>query len=372
MTARSGMKIRTSLPKFPHQFFYFTAMRLRQMMLRLSNWLSLPQMTIYEKAQGFWVSRAIAAACELNLADHLEQGPKSIAELAHLSGTEPNSLYRLMRMLAGEGIFRELPGKVFENNRLSCSLREGEGSMRNLIMHQFSETNLRLFLDFSGVIRSGESYSRRILGKPVFQFLQENPQNNELYNRAMDDSSGLVSLALLSAYNFEKFRSIVDIGGGHGIVLCNILKKYKKLHGVLFDQSHVVEKAKEIIADSGLEDRIRIVPGNFFDEIPKGFDGYFMKNILHAFNDEDCEQLLCKLREVLPPDGKLIIMETVISSDNKPALGKRLDLLMMAGTEGGKERTREEYEILLKKSGLKLNRLIRTVAPFSILEAVKG
>lgn len=366
------MKKRTSLPKFPHQFLYFIGLAVSRAMMKLSQRSTLPQMTIYEKAQGFWVSRAIAAACELNLADHLVKGPRSINELAHLVGADQDCLYRLMRMLAGEGVFRELPGKVFENNRLSKSIMEGEGSMKNLIMHQFSEINLRLFLDFSGVIRSGESYSRRILGKPVFRFLEENPQNNELYNQAMDDSSGLVSLALLSAYNFNNFRSIVDIGGGHGIVLCNIVSKYKNIRGILFDQVHVVDKAKEIIADLGLEDRIQIVNGNFFEDIPVGHDAYFMKNILHAFNEEDCEVLLGKLRDAMAPDGKLIIMETVIFPDNRPSLGKRLDLLMMAGTEGGKERTKEEFEILLKKSGFKLNRLVPTVAPFSVLEATRN
>jgi len=365
------MKKRKVLPEFPHQLLYFMGLRIRRMLIKISSRLVPPPLAVYEKAQGFWVSRAIVAACELNLADHLAYGPKSITELAGLSSTNDAYLYRLMRTLAGEGIFMELPGKMFVNTRLSYALKEGDNSMKYMILHQFGETNMTLFTHFTECIRTGEGNTRKMLGKGIFQYLEGNPAKNEIYNKAMDNSSSLVALALLSAYDFKGIKTLVDVGGGHGILLDCILEKYNDMKGILFDQHHVVDQAKEMIREPVLQERFQVVCGNFFNDIPASADAYFMKNILHAFSDEDCLRLLRKVHSVMAPNGKLIILETITEPDNKPSLGKLVDLLMMTGTEGGKERTKEEFADLCSRSGFRLTKIIRTIAPFSVLEAVK-
>jgi hypothetical protein len=365
------MNKRKVLPKFPHRFFYFTGLRIRLILMRLSVRLVPPPIAVYEKAQGFWISRAIFAACELNLADLLASGPKSIEELATLSKTDKANLYRLMRALAGEGIFRELPGKVFLNTKLSSALKEGDDSMKNMILHQFGETPMILFSRFTECIRTGEGNANKMLGEGVFQYLAENPAKNEIYNKSMDDSSSMVALALLSAYDFKGIKTLVDVGGGHGILLESILEKYPGIRGILFDQHHVVDYTQEVAREPLIEHRFRIVAGNFFDDIPANADGYFMKNILHAFSDEDCLTLLKKINSVIAPGGKLIILETLPAPDNKPSFGKLVDLMMMTGTNGGKERTAGEFSELLNRSGFRLKRIIRTIAPVSVLEAVK-
>jgi len=365
------MDKRKVLPEFPHQFIYFLGLRLRRILLKISGRMVPSSIAVYEKAQGFWISRAIVAACELNLADHLASGPESIRELAGLSNTDEVYLYRLMRALAGEGIFKELPGKIFMNTSLSDALKEGDDSMKYMILHQFGETNMILFTQFTACIRTGEANTPKMLGKETFKYLEENPAKNEIYNKAMDNSSGLIALALLSAYNFKGIKTLVDMGGGHGILLNCILEKYSDMQGILFDQPHVVGQAKELVRESAMQDRFRVVDGNFFNDIPAGADAYFMKNILHVFSDEDCLKLLRKIHAVMASDGKLIILETVTEPDNKPSFGKLVDLLMMTGTEGGKERTREEFTDILSQSGFQLVRIIRTISPLSVLEAVK-
>jgi hypothetical protein len=365
------MNKRKVLPKFPHQFFYFTGLRIRRMLMKLSGRLVPPPIAVYEKAQGFWVSRAIVTACELDLADHLASGPKSITELAALSGTNEAFLYRLMRSLAGEGIFREFPGKIFVNNRLSSALKEGDDSMKNMIRHQFGDTGMILFSRLTDCIRTGEGNAFKMLGKGAFQYLEDNPAKNEIYNKSMDNSSHMVALALLSAYDFKGIKTLVDIGGGHGILLENILERYPDIKGILFDQDHVVDQVKEMKRALVSPERFRITSGNFFNDIPANADAYFMKNVLHAFNDEDCVKLLRKIHSAMAPGGKLIIVETTPEPDNKPSFGKLVDLIMMTGTDGGKERTREEFSELFSQSGFQLVKIIRTVAPFSVLEAVK-
>ncbi len=328
-------------------------------------------MAVYEKAQGFWISRAIVAACELDLADHLASGPKNIGELARLSNTHEANLYRLMRTLAGEGIFRELPGRMFVNTPLSSALKEGDNSMKYMILQQFGETNMMLFSQFKECIRTGEGNSRKLLGKEIFQFLEENPAKNEIYNKAMDNSSGFSVQALLSAYNFRGINTLVDIGGGHGILLAGILEKYHNIRGILFDQAHVAEPAGELIGEYVLQERLRVLQGNFFEDMPAGADAYLMKNILHAFGDEDCLKILKKVHAVMASNGKLIILEIIVTPGNHPSFGKLMDLMMMAGTEGGKERTLKEFTNLLTQSGFRLEKIIRTVAPFSVIEAFK-
>jgi ubiquinone/menaquinone biosynthesis C-methylase UbiE len=365
------MNKRKVLPKFPHQFFYFTGLLIRRMLMKLTISMVPSPIAVYEKAQGFWISRAIFAACELNLADYLSSGPKSVKELAELSKTDETNLYRLMRALAGEGIFRELPGKVFVNTKLSSALKDGDNSMKNMILHQFGETGMILFTHFTDCIRTGEGNARKLLGGAAFEYLEKNPAKNKIYNKSMDDSSRMVALALLSAYDFKGIKTLVDVGGGHGILLETILEKYPGINGILFDQSHVVDCAKEATRDLAIKDRLRIVDGNFFTDNPPKADAYFMKNILHAFSDDDCMKILRKIHSVMTADGKLIILETLPAPDNKPAFGKLVDLVMMTGTDGGKERTAEEFSELLHRSGFQLARVIRTIAPVSVLEAIK-
>ncbi|MBP6872568.1 MAG: hypothetical protein KBC43_11220 [Bacteroidales bacterium] len=365
------MNKRLYLPKFPHQFTFNLGLRIRLMLTRLTDRLVPAPMAVYEKAQGIWISGAIGTACELNIADHLAPGPKSIMELARKTNADEDFLYRLMRALAGEGIFKEMPGKVFANNRLSLPLADGEKSMKYMIRHQFGETNMTLFLHLTESIREGQGNSQKFLGKRVFQYLQDHPLNNDIYNQAMNSSSNLVAVALLSAYRFKGIKTLVDVGGGQGVLLKLIIEKHKHIRGILYDQKHVTQKADMVLKESSDKGKIEIVSGNFFTDVPAGADGYFMKNILHAFHDTDCIRLLKKIHEVMPDHGKVIILENVTFPDNKPSFGKRLDLMMMTGTDGGKERTREEFESLLDRSGFRLKRFIRTISPFFVLEAIK-
>jgi hypothetical protein len=154
-------------------------------------------------------------------------------------------------------------------------------------------------------------------------------------------------------------------------LLTVILNKYKHLRGIVFDLPHVVNPAKENFRKFGLVERATVVAGNFFDSVPTGGDVYIMKNILHAFDDEGCISLLENIGKAMESGTKVLIMEAVIEEDNKPAYGKMFDLQMLIGTDGGKERTQKEFETILMNSGFNLKKVIPTVSPFSIVEAIK-
>jgi ubiquinone/menaquinone biosynthesis C-methylase UbiE len=240
-----------------------------------------------------------------------------------------------------------------------------------MILHQFGSTNLALFSRFTDCIRTGEGNAEKVLGSSIFQYMDDHPGRGEIYNKAMDHSSRMVVVPLLSAYDFSGIRHLTDIGGGRGILLAHILQHYPHMQGTLFDLPRVVEEATHIAETFGVQERLRIFPGDFSESIPAGADAYFMKNILHAFDDEKCLGLLKKIHAVMLPEGKLIILETVPARDNRPAFGKLADLLMMAGSVGGRERSREDFEALLHRSGFRISKLVRTMAPFHVIEAVK-
>jgi hypothetical protein len=366
------MSKRKKLPYFPHQFTYFVALRIRRILQKVSGRLVTPQMAVYEKAQGFWISRAIYTACEMGLADSLIDGPKKVSELAKIKNSDEEYLYRLLRALAGEGVFRELSGRVFSNNRLSLWLTEAEGSLKYLVLHQFNPMSTEMLVRLSESVRSGEDLAVKVLGTTGYKHHAANPRKNEIYQRSMDESSEIIALALISAYNFNGIGTLVDAGGGKGTLLANILRAFPNIRGILFDQPHVVALAEEVMKKYQTDDRMQVFGGDLFDGVPQGADAYLMKNVLHTYGDEKCIKLLKNIRESMALGGKLLILEAVVEPPNEPTFGKLVDLLMMTGTEGGKERTREEYRRLLDDSGFRISRVVRTVAPFSVIIAEKA
>ena len=243
--------------------------------------------------------------------------------------------------------------------------------MKNLILHQFGETSHQLMEHLTDSIRQGRGVFGTVFHNEAFQYLNEHPDKLKIYQKAMDESSELLTLALLSSYDFRGIRNLVDIGGGHGALLANILDIYPGIRGILFDQPYVVGGAKKLFNERHLNERISVVPGNFFEDIPEGADAYLLKNVLHAFDDEQCILLLEKIRQAMDPKGKVIILETLLKDSNKAEFGKLFDLLLMTGSTGGRERTKVEFENILDRSGFCLTRFMRTVAPFYVIEVVE-
>ncbi len=329
-------------------------------------------MAVFEMSQSVWIARAIGVAVDLELADILSNGPKTVTELADLTDTNPENLYRLLRALASYGIFREKPHKTFRSTPLARGLQEGTGSMKHMIVHQQNRLNWQMVGEMDYCVKTGKDVARKILGMDIFEHLKKYPEKNRLYNLAMTETSEIASATVLSAYNFSRQKKLVDVGGGQGYLLSIILYKYPNLKGVIFDLPHVVEGAKQTIEKLGVENRVTIIPGDFFITIPEGADTYILKNIIHAFDDDKCVTLLKNIHHAIANNGKLLIIEVVVSEDNAPSFGKIFDLQMLIGAPGGKERTCREFEEILARSGFKLKRVIPTVSHFSIIEAEKN
>ena len=355
-------------PKYPPVKILKFFERLRFSLVRLSRRLTPPNVAIIEIVQGFYVTKAIGVAADLNIAELLKDGKKSIIELADETKTHEESLYRLMRMLASQGVFIEKEDGLFENNRLSNTLLDRQDSMKHMVIHQVNGINWKMFEKLDHVVKTGKNSAHEILGMDVFEYLEKNPEKNKIYNQAMTNSSLMLSYAIISEYNFSSAKTIIDIGGGQGILLAMILSKHPHVKGKVFDLQHVVHGAKEIAKEYGVSERLDTVTGNFFESIPEGGDMYFLKSIIHNLSDDQCINLLRKIKSVIPEDGRILIFEPIIENNNQYSFAKLYDVQMLVSRNGGKERTRKEFEDIIFKSELKLNRIIQTAAPFSIIE----
>ncbi len=357
--------------KLPPLFVIKATIGLRNFLIRIAKKMLPANFVLLEEASSFWKAKSIEVAAQLNIPDLLEPGPMPVSKLAELSQCNEEALYRMLRALAGEGIFKELRGKTFKNTSLSKALLTKKESVKYFVMHHLGTNNWDLVGDLFNCVKTGENAITHKFHMEPFEFLEKNPEKNVIFNKAMTETAELSGSIFVNAYNFGQYKLIVDIGGGQGHLLSQILSKYKNVEAILFDQPHVVTEAKELLKRNGVESRCNIVVGSFFDRVPAQGDLYILKNILHDWDDVRSVEILKNLHAAMLPETRLLLIETIIKPNNKPSFGKFIDLQMLIGTTGGKERTREEFEKLLNDSGFKLKRIIENATPFSFIEAMK-
>ena len=345
--------------------------RLRGMLLNLHNKMFPGSVVLYEQFQSFWLLQPLYIAAELNISEHLREKPLGIEELAKKTNSHPEPLYRVLRALASSGIFRELDGKRFKLNSRARALLDGDGSIRNMILHHLGKINWSANGNLLHAVKTNESAFKGIFQMDIYLYLQHNQDELRRFEKSMSDLTALALNPLLSRYDFSKCRTIADIGGGEGFLLANILQNFPDTKGILFDLPENSVKAEEFIHTSGLDQRMSFVPGSFLEPVNIQADLYLMKNVLHNWDDEHGARILLNLGKTMIKRSTLLIIEMVIPGPNIPSFSKLVDMQMLATMPGGKERTAQEYEILLKKSGYRLKRIIQTITPLSILETVR-
>jgi hypothetical protein len=357
--------------KLPPVWFIRALNGFRSGLTWLNGKLFPSSVVLYERFLAFWFLPALRVAAEMDIAGILNEGPKNLQELAERTGTDPEALFRMLRALASQKVFKRRKDGRYINTSLSKVLIEGRGSLRYMVMQHLGTINWTVFNELSYSIKSGKSAFSNVYGKKIYDFLSENPVESTLFDRSMTNLTQIGIEPFLSAYNFSKCKTIADIGGGEGLLLASILYQNKNAQGVLFDLPEGLNNAEVILKKYGVRDRVQVIPGNFFDTAPAGFETYLLKNILHNWGDAECVSILSNIRSSMDPQGRILILEMILDEGNNNSIGKLLDLQMMVFMEHGKERTSKEFEQLLEGSGLKTNRIYKTIAPFSIIEAVK-
>jgi SAM-dependent methyltransferase len=324
-------------------------------------------------AAGFQVARALHAAARLRVADLLAGGPRDATRLAADTGMHPDALVRLMRLLVCAGVFSQDDRGAFGLTPLSMHLRSRiRGSLRDFILFHLGPEAYRAWQELDYSLETGHTGFDRAFGMGVWDYRALHQEYAGLFDRAMSDVTRAHIEAILAAYRFDAFGSIVDVGGGTGQLLGRVVAATPGVKGVLFDLPHVAERARGYIASLGLDGRCEVVAGDVFAGLPAGADAYVLSRVIHDWDDAQTLRILRNCRRAMQPHGRVLVMERILPEkvEPLPALRSLLvsDLTMMV-MNGGRERTEAQYRDLLSKSGLALAKTIATASGISVLEA---
>lgn len=329
-----------------------------------------PPLTVLEMtSMAYFTSSGVLAAISLGIPGALKDGPRSPAQIASAIGADADAVFRLLRALSSVGLFDESNG-CYSLNRLSMQLLPGTpGSMAPIMRFAAEGWHHRAWGALAEAVRTGKSGSTIALGKPLFEYLEDDAEATAIFHEGMSSFSSQTAEAVVAVYDLSTAVKLVDVGAGHGQFLAVALARHPRLRGVAFDRPHAVEGATATFAVAGCADRVEIVSGSFFDApLPAGGDIYTLMNILHDWSDADAERILRRCREALPPLGKLLIVEMVLPADNRQNYGSLFDLEMMVLLDGGRERTEADFRRLCAAAGLRVERVLPTASLSCVIE----
>jgi len=324
---------------------------------------------LYDRILGDIPVRLIHAVTMLNIADLVAAGKHSVDDLAATAGVDAGILYRVMRTLAGMEIFSETADRHFDLTPQAELLRSDVGgSLRNFILYLGAGWHYRTWNHFLDSLRTGKPSFDLAFDEPFFDSLQKDAERAANYNAVMTDHSVVTARQVAQAYDFSRFDSLMDVGGGHGLLLVEILRVTPGLRGIIFDMPGVTLEAGNLFDQAGLSDRCTVVEGSFFEPLPRQADGIILKSIIHDWNDEKSIQILQNCRDALAPGGKILLCEFVRPGKNKPSAVNLIDLEMLV-ISGGQERSEQEFRELFEAAGLQMTAVYPTRSGRCVLEA---
>jgi hypothetical protein len=311
---------------------------------------------------GHMAARTVQVAAELGIADELADGPRGVRELAAATGTSEPSLYRLLRALAALGVLHEEGDRRFGLTELGEHLRSDDPhSVVGWAAFAGTPSIWAAWGALDHSVRTGENAFTHVHGEDVWSYRATRPEESARFDRAMASHTARATEALLEAEDFSRFSLIVDIGGGNGTLLAQILERNPEARGILFDQPHVVAAVTP-------PERCEVVGGNFFEAVPAGGDAYVLKAIIHDWEDSESVAILRRVREAIDPEGRVFLLESRLGGPNELPAAKLSDVNMLVNP-GGRERTVDEYASLFEQAGLRLVGEKGTSSGQSVIEA---
>jgi hypothetical protein len=338
---------------------------------------SSPAADLMRLATAYQASAALHAAVRLGIADALDPGPRSVAGIADAIGGNVHAaaLRRLLRALVALGVVEEAPRGTFALSAAGRTLATGTpGSLRDLVLFFGHADMWRSWIELERCIRTGQTAGMLLFGsEDPFARYATDPDFGPVFNRGMTANSVASALAITRAYDFSAFRQVVDIGGGQGRLLAAILAASPSTRGILYDLPSVVAGAGPVLSAAGVTDRCEVVSGDMFSHVPDGGDLYVLMRVLHDWDDACAVEVLQRCRQAAQRPGvRLLVAERVLrermTCDPRARSDALADLNMLVRT-GGRERTEDEFRALLKVAGWKLQRVIVTSGPVSLIEA---
>ena len=332
--------------------------------------VSASYLRLVELLSGARISLALRVAAERNIADLLADGPKTAEQLSAAAGLPASNLGRLLRGLAALGVFAESAGGKFSNTGISDHMRnDASPSLRAMILIMNDDASLNSWRQLATVLESGAPAFAAVNGMTFFEYIAADPKRSQLMSQFMNGIYGPEGAKIADGFPFGRFRSLLDVGGAQGHVLADILMRHPGVTGALFDLPRTAEVARQFLASKGLAN-CEVLAGDFTKSVPSGYEAYFIKSVLHDWDDQTCVRILGHCRDAMPGHGRVLIAEIVVEPGKPVGHPYRLVDLEMMVSLGGKERTAHEFAGLLNAAGLKLEQIASIENSFfSIVEA---
>jgi hypothetical protein len=319
----------------------------------------------------FLTVQALHVIAALGIPDRMADGPAAVDDIAAATGAHAPSLYRLLRMLVGAGIFREEGDGSFALAPLGHTLcSDGPDSVRDWALYVGAAEPWEAWGRLREAVMTGRSGFMLAHGMSTYEYLVRHPDLGAPFDRWMTRQSDQHNSAVVAAYDFSGFRTVADVGGGQGSTLAAILRANPSVRGILLDQPQVVASAEPVLRAAGVGDRCEVLEGDMLRGVPGGADAYVIKRVMMIWGDEPAIQVLRHCAEALPADGRVLVIEMIMPPGNDPSPARSFDLLMLVANEEGRVRTETEFRDLFAAAGLRLARVVPTASPNFILEAV--
>lgn len=329
-----------------------------------------PHAIVLQMLTGMWVAQILSAFAQLGIADHIEGANGSARELAEACGADSRALVRLLRAAATLGLVTETAER-FSLTPLGATLAtSAPRSLRDFVVAETAPGHWLPWGRLADAVRSGGSMARQTLGCDPWEYYATNSEEGRCFARAMSNLSALAADDVARVYDPGDARVIVDVGGSEGVLLRGLLARAGNARGVLFDRADVIEGARAAVDASGMQERIDLVSGDFFGEVPGGGDIYLLKSILHDWPDDKCEEIVRSVHRTAPPQSRLVVVEMLLADSPQPSPVTLMDMNMLVML-GGRERTAAEYTALLARCGYTVERVIPTGGMFSVIDAVR-
>jgi hypothetical protein len=328
-----------------------------------------PPLEFLQLVTRYYVPQAIYVAARLGLADRLAGSPRSADELAQATGTHAPTLELLLRSLASVGLFTEEADRGFSLTPLGSYLRSDVPHSQLGWALSHGETGYRAWGELFYTVQTGQPAFERAFGASYYDYIAMNPESAERWGKAMDQTARDWLGTLPESYNFSGIRTIVDVGGAHGMVLAHILKAAPTAHGILFDLPHAVAGAPPTLEAAGVADRCEIVGGDMFISIPEGGDAYLLARVLFNWDDQHAAAILQNCRRAMTAGAKLIVVDIVEADSGRPLSAAFGDLNLLL-TFGGHQRSAGEFRALFEAAGLCITNILPTKSHFKIVEGM--
>lgn len=356
-------------PKGPPLWAVDAAKRLSRGMTRLQRKMAPAGATLMEMMSGIWRPYALWVVAELGIADLLRDGPRDAASLARATDTDEDALLRVLRPLAHDGILARHGERSFALTSLSQPLRSDHPkSVRQTVRQSLARWNRDSWSELLEVVRTGEpAFPRLHGGRDLWTwFDEEAPDSGRVFHDSMAEITKMIAPLLAAVYDFGRHGRILDVGGGQGELIAALLAAFPQVRGGILDVKQALAGAPAVLARAGVRDRVELVEGDAFEALPRGWDAYLMKHILHGARGDAMDKILKNAREALHPSARLLVAEMLVPEGDSGVYPAFLDLQMLVGP-GGRERSESAYRELFARHGLRLEQVFRTASPTSLL-----